>query len=110
MKGTIRFFITYSLVMTPVSAEPSIDIYKRCYLDIASHLHKSVNGFEMALEELSLKYHKNIALNLTDEQHKEIASGEIKRLNYLLCKIQLKEQDYQQLVSQLVTDYSTRLK
>ncbi|MGR5299326.1 hypothetical protein ACPV5U_28695 [Vibrio mediterranei] len=110
MKRVIGFFIIYCVVIIPVKAGPSIDIYKRCYFDIASHLGKSVNGFDMALTELSLKYHKNMAQNLSDEQLKEIASGEITRLNYLLCSVQLKEQDYQHLVSQLVIGYAERLK
>ena len=110
VKRVIGFFIIYCIIVTPVNAEPSIDIYKRCYFNVASHLDKSVNGFDMAVTELSLKYHRNMAQHLDDERLKEIASGEITRLNYLLCTVQLKTQDYQLLVSQLVTGYAERLK
>jgi hypothetical protein len=108
VKRVVSFFVIYCIIVASVNAEPSIDIYKRCYFDVASHLDKSVNGFDMALTELSSKYHRNMAQNLNDERLEEIASGEITRLNYLLCTVQLKEQDYQHLVSQLVTGYAER--
>ncbi|MCG9659577.1 hypothetical protein [Vibrio mediterranei] len=110
MKMVMGFFIIYCFIVTSVNAEPSIDIYKRCYFDVASHFDKSVNGFDMALTELSSKYHRDMAQNLDDKQLKEIASSEVTRLNYLFCSVQLKEQDYKHLVSQLTTGYAERLK
>ena len=79
MKRVVSFFVIYCIIVASVKAEPSIDIYKRCYFDVASHLDKSVNGFDMALTELSSKYHRNMAQNLSDERLEEIASGEITR-------------------------------
>lgn len=89
-------------------AETEVSIFEECHLKVVSQLDKSVNGFEAALQDLSSKYNRTIAFNLNEDNLRAIASSEVTRLNYLLCTVQLKENDYNELVFQLTVRYAEK--
>jgi hypothetical protein len=97
-------------VVPSTTVNSKTDVYERCRLEVMSQLNVSANGFNAALNDLIRKHQWNLESTLGEELLTKIASSEITRLNYLLCTVELKEQDYEYLVSELLARYTVKLK